>query len=409
MLCMYSIAQTRRWDFFKEKNKATTKVFLGLFSLPKAVPDAAPRAPAAPPRELARARCVVLAPPLPSAMYTPQPILASQPTTSVIEIPNGPEVNFLIGQKGASINQIQMTTGAHIAVQKVDEVLPGATTRRVSISGDEHQRGSAVNMVLAKVSEYQNTMAAAPSRPPAVGEGGEEASIVIQIPNGPEVNFLIGQKGATVNMIQVQTGTHIAIQRPHEVSVGAITRDVTVSGGVDEVARARSVELIKAKVAEYRATFAASNASSNSPDNAPGNDPGNASNIGSNIGSNHGSNEAVAADPAESQAEASPASAPPAALTAPAGPLTARAGPLTIDVPNGPEINFLIGQRGVSINAIQQSTGTHVAIQRPHEVPIGASTRQVRRKTKSSPPFPCGATSACLCISPPPFCVSLDR
>ena len=39
------------------------------------------------------------------------------------------------------------------------------------------------------------------------------SSIVLEIPNGPAINQLIGPKGVMINMPQQETGTHITVQR----------------------------------------------------------------------------------------------------------------------------------------------------------------------------------------------------
>ena len=71
---------------------------------------------------------------------------------------------------------------------------------------------------------------------------------VIEIPNGPEVNYLIGSKGAGINALQDATGTRIQIQRTHEVPPGALVRTVTIWGG--EAHRQHCAQLIQQKVVE---------------------------------------------------------------------------------------------------------------------------------------------------------------
>ena len=51
---------------------------------------------------------------------------------TTIEIPNGPEVNHLIGAKGASINMLQQETATHISVQKAEQAA-GAAMRQVGL------------------------------------------------------------------------------------------------------------------------------------------------------------------------------------------------------------------------------------------------------------------------------------
>ena len=65
---------------------------------------------------------------------------------------------------------------------------------------------------------------------------------VLEIPNGPEVNFAMGQGGQSINALQAETGTHIDVQRASDVARGALTRQVTITGG-DARQQARCAEL----------------------------------------------------------------------------------------------------------------------------------------------------------------------
>ena len=83
-----------------------------------------------------------------------QQVAANQQNETSIDIPNGPEVNHLIGVKGASINYLQAETGCHISVQKADQVPPGVTTRLVTVTGEANARARCIELVKAKVAEY---------------------------------------------------------------------------------------------------------------------------------------------------------------------------------------------------------------------------------------------------------------
>eukprot|EP00966_Prymnesium_polylepis_P004425 101704-Prymnesium_polylepis.1 len=74
---------------------------------------------------------------------------------TVIEIPNGPEVNYLIGSKGAGINSLQDATGTRIQIQRTHEVTPGALVRTVTIWGGEQQRSHCAQLIHQKVLECQ--------------------------------------------------------------------------------------------------------------------------------------------------------------------------------------------------------------------------------------------------------------
>ena len=134
---------------------------------------------------------------------------------SVLEIPNGPEVNFVIGKGGQSINALQAETGTHIDVQRASDVARGALTRQVTITGgDARQQARCVELVRSKVLEYQALETAAPGVPPP------PQLLIEEVPNGPAVNYLIGPKGCTINALQQETGTHISIAYDFLRSIG---------------------------------------------------------------------------------------------------------------------------------------------------------------------------------------------
>jgi len=184
----------------------------------------------------------------------------------VIDIPNGLTVNHVIGARGTTINAMQQETGTHISVQRASEVPPGCSVRQVVITGgDEAARERCAALVQAKVAEYQTLTTSAsangaaserpeadaavtPYGPPTAAAGG---SLVLEIPNGNEVNHLIGAKGVTINSLQQETGTHISVQRASEVPTGCSVRQVVITGG-SELQRARCCELVRAKVLEYQ-------------------------------------------------------------------------------------------------------------------------------------------------------------
>jgi len=170
----------------------------------------------------------------------------------MVEVPNGPEVNYIIGQKGVTINQLQSQTGTHVAIQRAHETVPGATVRQVTISGgDETARALCADLIKAKVAEYAQQGQQGSAGGAAAAEPAIPPSMVVEIPNGPEVNYIIGQKGVTINQLQSETGTHVAIQRAHEVPEGSTVRVVTITGG-GEPQRKHCAALIQAKVFEYQ-------------------------------------------------------------------------------------------------------------------------------------------------------------
>ena len=309
----------------------------------------------------------------------------SQQDQTIIEIPNGPAVNYLIGSKGAGINALQDTTGTRVQIQRTHEVPPGAISRTVSIWGGEAQRDACARAIQQKVQEcQQRDQIRINSHPRGIGglgmppqqfhsggwggmmpggmpPGPHMQETIINIPNGPEVNYLIGKQGAGVNALQDATGTRIQIQRTHEVPPGALLRSVKIWGG--DAQRQYCAQLIQTKVLECQqrdqarvnvgggmpGPFGGPNLMGMDGGGMPGN-MGGGFNMAMFGGYNVGHTQ-------QQQ--------PPSHET------------LVIEIPNGPEVNYLIGKQGAGVNALQDATGTRIQIQRTHEVPPGAISRTV--------------------------------
>lgn len=266
---------------------------------------------------------------------------------TVIEIPNGPEVNYLIGSKGAGVNALQDATRTRIQIQRTHEVQPGSMVRTVTIWGGEAQRAHCAQLIHTKVHECQQrdqarVNGAAPPNPGSVG-GAPQDQTVIEIPNGPAVNYLIGGKGAGINALQEATGTRIQIQRTHEVPPGAMMRTVTIWGG--DAQRAHCAQMIQQKVQECQQRDQARVSAQPRGMGGYG---------GMGGGPFHGFGQ---------------------------GNISMHGGLMqetVIEIPNGPEVNYLIGKQGAGINALQDATGTRIQIQRTNEVPPGAMMRSVK-------------------------------
>ncbi len=73
----------------------------------------------------------------------------------VIEIPNQC-VGGVIGAQGRQIKYMQETSGAHIQMQKNEDVAPGATMREVTVEGQQGQVDLAVQLIQREVEQQQN-------------------------------------------------------------------------------------------------------------------------------------------------------------------------------------------------------------------------------------------------------------
>ena len=267
---------------------------------------------------------------------------------TVIEIPNGPEVNYLIGSKGAGINALQDATGTRIQIQRTHEVTQGAPERSVTIWGGEAQRLHCAQLIQSKVAECQQrdqarvNLAAAPNAASGSAQPQQEQTI-IEIPNGPAVNYLIGSKGVGINALQDTTGTRIQIQRTHEVPPGALMRAVTIWGGDaqrETCARAIQQKMQECQQRDQARIHTQPRGMGGPPMVMPPHQQFHGGGWGGMI--QQGMQETI------------------------------------INIPNGPEVNYLIGKQGAGINALQDATGTRIQIQRSHEVPPGALLRSVK-------------------------------
>jgi len=243
---------------------------------------------------------------------------------TVLQIPNGPAVNFLIGTRGSTVTILEQACGCRIDVQKIQGMATqDAQYRTVTIThSDPDRRAVCAKLVQYKIEEFQESGKRASvsdaadesaakriraltaandarmkhtltAQPPAVDYaaaqaaagmmhvpvgammpyqlpalsgsplfaaqqlsplvfGTDEASgtqTVLEIPNGPLVNFLIGSKGSTVSALEQASGCRIDVQKVHDMTPGSMVRKVTISSN-DAARRAHCVSLVQQKVAE---------------------------------------------------------------------------------------------------------------------------------------------------------------
>jgi len=188
----------------------------------------------------------------------------SSPMSIEITVPNDQCVNHLIGPKGSKINELQAKSESSISVQPSHEVPAGCTFRKVKITAyTEENCKFAATLIYARVEEYVNgrlsgvNTAARSALPDQVFEARKHVSaastveqLVIEIPNGPLVNFVIGQGGTSVKAIQDSTGCHLEVEKGQHVAPGCPVRKIAISGA-DAPWRAYAHQLVLARVAEY--------------------------------------------------------------------------------------------------------------------------------------------------------------
>jgi hypothetical protein len=62
----------------------------------------------------------------------------------------------VIGAQGRNIRYMQETSGAHIQMQKNEDVAPGAANREVTVEGQQAQVDMAVQLIQREVQQQQN-------------------------------------------------------------------------------------------------------------------------------------------------------------------------------------------------------------------------------------------------------------
>ncbi len=144
--------------------------------------------------------------------------------TEIMNVPND-KVGLIIGRKGDTIRQIQVSTGARVQIAK--DSLPGASTREVTISGTPAQIAHARRAI-------QDTV----DNPGAASSMGASHSERMQIPNNA-VGKIIGPSGESIRQLQLRTGCIVQMQRDNEVPPGTQHREITLLGSLEQIAACR--------------------------------------------------------------------------------------------------------------------------------------------------------------------------
>eukprot|EP00854_Cymbomonas_tetramitiformis_P017147 gene17147-20390_t len=83
------------------------------------------------------------------------PMMGGQPTTTVDMLVPNVAVSRLIGKQGKNITEMQSSTGARIQFQKETEMLPGATDRKVTLTGTAIQTTAAQQTITMQIMQIQ--------------------------------------------------------------------------------------------------------------------------------------------------------------------------------------------------------------------------------------------------------------
>lgn len=83
-------------------------------------------------------------------------VAASAENTTVLEVPHGPAVSYLIGPRGATISALEQASGCRIDVQKTKDMMPGSSVRNVTVTHpDEERRNLCAALVRYKVADFE--------------------------------------------------------------------------------------------------------------------------------------------------------------------------------------------------------------------------------------------------------------
>eukprot|EP00750_Incisomonas_marina_P007902 INCI15072.5.p1 GENE.INCI15072.5~~INCI15072.5.p1 ORF type:complete len:472 (-),score=73.07 INCI15072.5:268-1683(-) len=130
---------------------------------------------------------------------------------------NNNDAGHIIGKRGATVNELQQTTGCEIKLSQHTMLFPGTNMRVVLLRGTMAQVTTATSSVLSLCAEAEIQ----------AGQT-EEQTTTILIP----LQFsgsLIGQKGETIDKMQVECGARIQLAKKDTVVQGVNERQVTIS------------------------------------------------------------------------------------------------------------------------------------------------------------------------------------
>jgi far upstream element-binding protein len=151
------------------------------------------------------------APPPDISIYGNAPVEEGGGYTIELRVPNH-MVGLVIGKGGENIQRMQVQSGAHMQIAKESEMLPGETTRSITIRGAPE----ACAVLKAKVEETINsknpTMPQQQVSTTTSGTRELEHPVVIKVavPND-KVGIVIGKGGITIKSIQERTRAQVQI------------------------------------------------------------------------------------------------------------------------------------------------------------------------------------------------------
>lgn len=134
---------------------------------------------------------------------------------------NNNDAGHIIGKRGATVNELQVTTGCEIKLSQHQMVFPGTQSRVILLRGTLTQVAAAVASALTLSSE-------------ATTQAGqsEATATTILIPL-QFAGSLIGHKGENIEKLQAASNTRVQLAGKDTIVQGANERQVTITGSLD--------------------------------------------------------------------------------------------------------------------------------------------------------------------------------
>eukprot|EP00977_Amphora_coffeiformis_P016472 scaffold5108_cov172-Amphora_coffeaeformis.AAC.21 len=179
---------------------------------------------------------------------------------SSVEVPTG-LVGYIIGKGGENVARLQAQTGARLQIQRETELLPGQTTRTISVSAPTEQAADDCkrfieNIVAEKTRQMgggsggNNNFSKDMQRVQEAIDAGHE-HCVVKVPDD-DVGLIIGKSGSTIKSLQDRTGASIQVL-PNSDADGMRTVNVTHPQTAGAMEAKRLIEeILNSKVQKFQ-------------------------------------------------------------------------------------------------------------------------------------------------------------
>ncbi|CAH0487542.1 unnamed protein product [Peronospora farinosa] len=147
------------------------------------------------------------------------------------------DVGKMMGRQGCILASIRRDTGASIRIE--DDVVPGTTERRVTLSGS-------VESIAAAVERIKSKSNGRPEEAASVVNGGHGQYFAIPY---YAAGCLIGPQGSTIKNITERTGARLQIPSAEDLPLGSINRILHVQGTSKQTEHAQRI--VRAKLRDF--------------------------------------------------------------------------------------------------------------------------------------------------------------